>query len=1170
MRKRERILASAALVAGLFAATIAPVLAVDVNVTADISVSTTWTANNTYILTKVIYVTSGATLTIEPGTVIRGEPESTPGAVDPGTLVISRGSKIRALGTPGKPIVFTDLDDDNIGANPGTNPYNNLANAAFLSGNWGGVILLGRGYVANNTTAGPDPTKEIQIEGLTAAGGLGLYGNCAAAYPSPYGKVCDDDDSGSMSYVSVRYGGFNLSANNEINGITLGAVGRSTDLDHLEVYQTNDDLVEIFGGAANVKYFVGTNGGDDGVDFDEGWRGKFQFGLVLQGLAKDDNAYKSDKGAEQDGGNTGDSSQPFSIPTLYNMTYIGLGSKASYTAKLTNTALHWRDNGGGRYYNSFFGDFGGATMCIEGGTLPSGTPTGNNTSGQRASTAYNSAAPAPIGAGWGTYYFDPTSDFQLELKNNTFWCFGNGSTIPSGTADLGAAFGCDAAKAYYDPGVFTNSALQNQYLDCNATLPIRQLTRGVAASDKPDPVIKIDPRPAAGSPLLTTDRLPPNDGFFEQVSYRGAFGPNDNWATGWTTLSRLGYFPAKQLVDVAADISTSTTWTQENEYILKQVVYVTNGATLTIEPGTVIRGEPESTPGAVDPGTLVISRGSKIRALGTPAKPIVFTDLDDDNVGLQPGTDPYDNLANAAFLSGNWGGVILLGRGYVANNTTAGPDPTKEIQIEGLTAAGGLGLYGNCAAAYPTPYGKVCDDDDSGSMSYVSVRYGGFNLSANNEINGITLGAVGRSTDLDHLEVYQTNDDLVEIFGGAPEVKYFVGTNGGDDGVDFDEGWRGKFQFGLVLQGLAKDDNAYKSDKGAEQDGGNTGDSSQPFSIPTLYNMTYIGLGSKASYTAKLTNTALHWRDNGGGRYYNSFFGDFGGATMCIEGGTLPSGTPTGNNTSGQRASTAYNSAAPAPIGAGWGTYYFDPTSDFQLELKNNTFWCFGNGSTIPNGTADQGATYGCDAAKAYYDPGVFTTSALQNQYLACASPVPINLLTRGTAATDKPDPVIKLDPRPKGGSAIATSSRDSSVGGAFFSAATYQGAFSPGTNWATGWSSLSRLGYFPTCDPINDPNVTPQEVNGLFFPSRTLAAWAPLTGETISGYDLLRAGGATAFNSGTCLAKNEAGTTFVLTTQAPAPGAAFFYLVRARNACGVGTLGFSSAGVERTGTSCP
>ncbi len=79
-----------------------------------------------------------------------------------------------------------------------------------MSGNWGGLILLGRGYVSNNTAAGPDAAREVQIEGLTAAGGLGLYGNCAAAYPSPYGKVCDDDDSGSLSYVSVRYGGFNL------------------------------------------------------------------------------------------------------------------------------------------------------------------------------------------------------------------------------------------------------------------------------------------------------------------------------------------------------------------------------------------------------------------------------------------------------------------------------------------------------------------------------------------------------------------------------------------------------------------------------------------------------------------------------------------------------------------------------------------------------------------------------------------------------------------------------------------------------------------------------------------------------------------------------------------------------------------------------------------------
>ena len=206
--------------------------AADIMVTDNITVSETWTADNTYFLTQVIYVTDGATLTIEPGTVIRGEPESAPGNLDPGTLVVSRGSKIQALGTVEEPIVFTDLFDDNFGDNPGTFPYDDLVNARSLTGQWGGVILLGRGYVARDTLAGPDATRENQVEGLTAAGGLGLYGNCADSPLFP--DNCHDGDSGSMSYVSIRYGGFNVSPANEINGLTLGGVGHGTDLSYIE------------------------------------------------------------------------------------------------------------------------------------------------------------------------------------------------------------------------------------------------------------------------------------------------------------------------------------------------------------------------------------------------------------------------------------------------------------------------------------------------------------------------------------------------------------------------------------------------------------------------------------------------------------------------------------------------------------------------------------------------------------------------------------------------------------------------------------------------------------------------------------------------------------------------------------------------------------------------
>jgi hypothetical protein len=511
MRSRWTALGAAAL---LLLPAIAPADAATITISSNITTSQTWTSNNEYILGGPIYVSNGATLTIQPGTVVRGEAESVAGAHDPGTLIITRGSKLFAQGTESAPIVFTDLNDDNVRGSKGTPPYDTLDNALGVVAQWGGVIVLGRAYVSNNTASGPDATREVQIEGLDPTGGLGLYGNGGN----------DDDDSGSLSYVSIRYGGFNLSANNEINGLTLGGVGRQTDVDHIEVFQTKDDFVEVFGGTVNLKYIVAANGGDDGLDYDEGWRGKAQFLFLMQGTPGAD---KNDKAGEHDGGNNPDGSQPMSIPTIYNATYVGLGQKA-YTDKLKNTVLHFRDNSGGRYYNSFFADFGGAPICIEGGgTGTSGTAP--VTSGERAITAYTVD---------GVFYQPPASSFQLELQRDVWWCMGNGGTVPSGDA---TASGCDAGKIHYDNGLFTNAGLGNSYLSCATALPIRDLTRASSGvSTTPDPIVAIDPRPAAGSPLLTTSQLPPNDGFFTQAPYKGAFGAGENWAAGWTTLQHVG------------------------------------------------------------------------------------------------------------------------------------------------------------------------------------------------------------------------------------------------------------------------------------------------------------------------------------------------------------------------------------------------------------------------------------------------------------------------------------------------------------------------------------------------------------------------------------------------------------------------------------------------------
>jgi hypothetical protein len=1267
------------LLAGLALA--APAGAATINITSNITPASPaslmhWTADNEYVLGTVIYVEAGVTLTIEPGTVVRGLPDSaTPGVQDPGTLVITRGAKIYAIGTKLKPIVFTNEDDDNIGSNPGTDPYDNLTNARGIVGTWGGLIILGRTYVANNTVGAPNGAREVQIEGLNAAGGLGLYGNCAAS--SLFPSSCDDDDSGTLQYVSVRYGGFNLSPNNEINGITLGGVGRETDIDYVEVFQDKDDAVEFFGGTVNIKHAIFNGPGDDGADWDEGYRGKMQFVLLMQGTPGTD---KSDKGGELDGGNVGDASLPKSIPTVYNATFVGLGAQKDYTAHGENTALHFRDNSGGRWYNSAFLDFGGAEALIEGGTATSNSA---NTSGERAGSAYvlnqghcsvTTTTVCTSNAGCVSPEVcvidqkGPASTFELELEDDTWYCirrkedlltgtFPSGgprpvtsmvtqgvcsiggalcltsATCPVGAAcddapeDYGIALPTDANKIHHDNGAFTNAALDNQYVACG-TLPIRALHRADSLNaGTPNPIDLIDPRPAPGSPLLTTNRVPPADGFFEPAPYRGAFG-DENWAAGWTNTARLGYFPPKPQVLITSNITTLSNpslfhWTADNDYVLGTVIYVEAGVTVTIDPGTVVRGLPDAeTPGVQDPGTLVITRGAKIIANGTAAKPIIFTNEDDSNVDGHPGFDPYDNPANARGIVGTWGGLILLGRTYIANNTVGAPNPAREVQIEGLNAAGGLGLYGNCSASPLFP--ASCDDDDSGTLNYVSVRYGGFNLSPNNEINGITLGGVGRETDISNIEVFQGKDDAVEFFGGTVNIKRAVFVSPGDDGTDWDEGYRGKLQFILLMQGTPGTD---KSDKGGELDGGNVGDASLPKSIPTVYNATFVGLGAQKDYTAHGENTALHFRDNSGGRWYNSAFMDFGGAEALIEGGTASSNSA---NTSGERAGTAYvlnqghcsvttatvcTATPQCPIGEVCVNDQKGPASTFELELQNNSFYCIRrqqdllSGTFPPGGPRPQGVMvtqgvcsiggalcltsatcpvgascddapedYGIalptDANKIHHDNGMFTNAALNNQYIPCASALPIRTLHRvGSGSTGTPDPIDSIDPRPAPGSPLLTTNRVAPNDG-FFEPAPYRGAFGT-VDWSTSWTNSGTLGYRPSCGAGS--TVVPDEVTNIQETQAGLFTWDPVALPGNMGlvfYDVLRAarssfGTPVNYGTATCVAADQFPTS-KSDAATPAPGEVFYYTVRSQNACGSGTLGFNTTtGVELTGVAC-
>ncbi len=496
-----------------------------------IGTDTTWTSNNVYRLMEPVFVTNGATLTIQAGTVVRGKTGSN------ATLFIARGSKIRAMGTRTNPIVFTCDEDDNIGANPGTGVWAQKNNG--IGKRWGGVVLLGRTYIATDIgepgTPSPHPSLEVQIEGA------GDYGSL-----SKYGGGNDDDDSGEMHFCSIRYGAYVLGSGNEINGLTMGGVGRGTQIDHIEVFQNADDDFEVFGGTVNLKYLVGWCSADDGFDTDEGYRGKQQFFLRVQGPLST-LSEMSDKGTEQDGG-MGMLSQPSSCPTVFNWTQIGMGRDAG---NKKNTGVMLREGTGFRMYNSLWMDFGGAPALIQ------GSPN-NSISGESADKFTQNY----VNNQWYTHesvWLSGRQSKMAEFMYNVFWKFGTNAipaipvdpanTIAIGWgANNGHPSGSNAGDwEWYGYPAFSDTSLNNFYLEDPGFLsPVAELTRsavGVTIGGRtyyPVDTLNPLPRPGYDGAMMVHGRVPPNDGFYTPVNFVGAFGGTKNWAAGWTLASRLG------------------------------------------------------------------------------------------------------------------------------------------------------------------------------------------------------------------------------------------------------------------------------------------------------------------------------------------------------------------------------------------------------------------------------------------------------------------------------------------------------------------------------------------------------------------------------------------------------------------------------------------------------
>ncbi|MEL7220284.1 MAG: T9SS type A sorting domain-containing protein [Bacteroidota bacterium] len=854
-----------------------------------------WTNDNVYVLDGYVFLEAGSVLNIEAGTRIEGRANPTNGVDESSALIITRGAQINATGTEENPIVFTAEGEDG------------SFDALEDRGSWGGLIILG------NAEIGEDGGEE-NIEGIPESD--------RSTYGAGSNTPANDESSGILKYVSVRYAGAVLAGDNEINGITLGGVGSGTLIDFVEVFGNADDGIEIFGGHVDIKHAVVAFCGDESFDTDESWAGRGQYWFALQ--APMDPSGNEQFGGEHDGSEA-DDLQPKTVHTIYNATFVGMGPNNSDANAAGNIALRLRNDVGISYNNSIFTEFGQKGMRMQ----------------------------------------SPTTERYLagdfELNNNIWFGFGDGDA----PVDFIRVDGAD------------QTAIINKVL-AEGNEVADPLLAGISRT----PNGGLDPRPSNGSPALS-GAFTPEDDWFDATSFRGAFSFANNWALNWTHLDEQGYFGDLNetetvfVRDVDLQGDTEYNWTADNIYVLDGYVFLEEGGCLNIQAGTRIEATPTPTNGVDESSALIITRGAQIKAEGTADEPIIFTAQGEDG-----SFDPLEDR-------GSWGGLIILG------NAEIGEDGGEE-NIEGIPESD-RSTYG---AGSNTP----ANDESSGILKYVSIRYGGAVLAGDNEINGLTLGGVGSGTEIDFIEVFGNADDGIEIFGGYVDIKHAGVAFCGDESFDTDESWAGRGQFWFALQATA--DPSGNEQFGGEHDGSEA-DDLEPKTVHTIYNATFFGMGPTNADANAAGNIALRLRNDVGISYNNSIIAEFGNKGLRIQ-------SPTTER-------------------------YLD--NDFQL--RNNIWSRFGDGDAPTDFIRVDGADQTAIINKIVAEGNDVVPAADFGDIISSISRTPNEM----------------LDPRPNSGSLafqnIFTPADD------WFEDVNYRGAFDNVDNWLVGWSHLDEQGYF-------------------------------------------------------------------------------------------------------------
>lgn len=676
----------------------------------DFAEDVTLLAGQTYKIDGEVNFLDGTTLTIPAGTTLYG-------ATGSSYLAINRGAQIFAEGAENSPIIFTSAQD--IAGTAGQNDQ----------GQWGGLTILG--------------SSENNKGERTYEAGTQAYG--------PINGVADaTDNSGILDYVIIKYSGYAIEKDKELNGLSLGSVGSGTQISNIAIVGSADDGIELWGGTVDVDGLYIYNAGDDSIDTDQGYIGTLS-NVYVQQVVVDDEI--DSRAIEADSHSTDDAGTPIAKPTLENATLDTIGR-----------AIRLRE-GTGYVFNN-------VQVNVKSSSADASLIGTQVDDGEGGTEEYTEA--------------DYIADIAAIRVSDTAV---TGDEIE--TAGAGIAIKNDAVELVIDDAV-TGDIGADGIITSGKGIYRDEGTREIfrALGDVHETV------GVSGDMVDETYLDSSGVAFAAEVDADNAVTGVDLSIFEWA----LAEVNDQAVSVISGDITSDTTLTSDSLYAITGEVNVVDGVTLTIEAGTTLFG-------ASGNSYLAINRGAMIDAQGTESNPIIFTSAQ-DVAGLNTGDE-----------QGQWGGLTILGqstnnkgeRTYEAGTQSYGPDA-------GVTIA----------------------DDNSGTLTYVAIKYSGYEVEKDKELNGLSLGSVGSGTTIENIAIIGSADDGIELWGGTVSVDGLYIYNAGDDSIDTDQGYIGTLSNVYAEQNIVDDETGSRV---IEADSHSTSTDGDPKAQPTLENAILKSVG---------------------------------------------------------------------------------------------------------------------------------------------------------------------------------------------------------------------------------------------------------------------------------------------------------------------------------------